>query len=41
MSVLGQSITRLDIRTKVQGSRKYPQDFDLPGQLYGAVVCSA
>ncbi len=41
MPALGKSITRLDIRTKVQGSRKYPQDFNLPGQLYGAVVWSA
>jgi CO/xanthine dehydrogenase Mo-binding subunit len=40
-SSLGKSVTRLDIRTKVQGTRKYPQDFDLPGQLYGAVVWSA
>ncbi len=39
-SAVGKSVTRLDIRTKVQGTRKYPQDFDMPGQLYGAVVWS-
>ena len=41
MSVLGQSVTRVDIRTKVQGTRKYPQDFAMPGQLYGAVAWSS
>ena len=41
MPAIGESRIRLDIRTKVQGSRKYPQDFDMPGQLYGAVVWSA
>lgn len=40
-SSIGQSVIRLDIRTKVQGTRKYPQDFNMPGQLYGAVVWSA
>jgi CO/xanthine dehydrogenase Mo-binding subunit len=39
-SSLGKSIPRLDIRTKVQGTRKYPADFNMPGQLYGAVVWS-
>ncbi len=41
LSSIGQSVARLDIRTKVQGTRKYPQDFNMPGQLYGAVVWSA
>ncbi len=41
LTSLGKSVTRLDIRTKVQGTRKYPQDFNVPGQLYGAVVWSA
>lgn len=40
-SALGQPVTRIDIQTKVQGTRKYPQDFNMPGQLYGAVVWSA
>jgi len=40
-SPIGQSIPRIDIRTKVQGTRKYPQDFNMPNQLYGAVVWSA
>lgn len=40
-STIGQSVSRLDIRTKVQGTRKYPQDFNQPGQLHGAVVWSA
>ena len=40
-STLGQPVTRIDIQTKVQGTRKFPQDFNLPGQLYGAVVWSA
>lgn len=38
---LGQPVTRIDIQTKVRGTRKFPQDFNLPGQLYGAVVWSA
>ncbi len=40
-AVVGKPILRLDIRTKVQGKRKFPQDFNLPGQLHGAVVWSA
>ena len=37
---LGRSVPRVDIRTKVAGSRKYPQDFNMPGQLHAAVVWS-
>jgi len=37
---VGQSVTRYDIATKVQGQRKYPQDFDMEGQLYAKVVWS-
>jgi len=37
---IGISAKRLDIRTKVRGTRKYPQDFNLPGQLYAKVVWS-
>ncbi len=39
--VIGQSVERYDIRTKVQGQRRYPQDFNMDGQLYGAIVWSA
>jgi CO/xanthine dehydrogenase Mo-binding subunit len=39
-SALGKSIQRIDIRTKIQGTRKFPQDFNRPGQLYAAVVWS-
>lgn len=38
--ILGQSVQRLDIKTKVLGSRRYPQDFNMPGQLYAKVVWS-
>ncbi len=40
-SVIGQSVTRLDVRTKVTGGRKYPQDFYLDGMLHARVVWSA
>ena len=40
-SVLGKSIPRLDARAKVTGTSQYPQDFNLPEQLHGAVVWSA
>ncbi|MBN1933035.1 MAG: xanthine dehydrogenase family protein [Anaerolineae bacterium] len=38
MKVVGQSVQRFDIATKVTGGRKYPQDFNREGQLYAAVV---
>jgi len=38
---IGQSLPRYDIVSKVQGQRKYPQDFNLDGQLYAQVVWSA
>jgi len=38
---VGESVQRLDIHQKVQGSRKYPQDFNMEGQLYAKVVWSA
>ena len=38
---VGESVQRLDIHQKVQGSRKYPQDFNKEGQLYAKVVWSA
>jgi selenium-dependent xanthine dehydrogenase len=37
---LGRSVPRLDIRTKVAGTRKFPQDFNMPGQLFAAVAWS-
>jgi len=40
-SVVGRSVPRLDIRTKVEGRRKYPQDFYMEGMLHAAVVWSA
>lgn len=36
--VLGQSVPKKDAATKVRGSRKFPQDFDMEGQLYAKVV---
>ncbi len=38
--VLGQSVPRKDAPTKVRGSRKFPQDFNMQGQLYAKVVWS-
>jgi len=35
---IGRSIPRLDARTKVQGHRKYPQDFYMEGMLHAVVV---
>ncbi len=37
---VGASVTRVDIRTKVTGGRKYPADFNMTGQLHAAVVWS-
>lgn len=37
---VGTSVQRYDIATKVAGSRKYPQDFNMEGQLHAAVVWS-
>jgi len=36
--VIGRSVERADIATKVTGRRKYPQDFSMEGQLYAKVV---
>jgi CO/xanthine dehydrogenase Mo-binding subunit len=38
---VGEGVQRLDIHQKVQGSRKYPQDFNMEGQFYAKVVWSA
>ncbi len=33
-TVLGQSVTRIDVREKVTGEASYPGDFDMENQLY-------
>jgi CO/xanthine dehydrogenase Mo-binding subunit len=38
--IVGQSLPKIDAPTKVRGSRKYPQDFNMEGQLYAKVVWS-
>lgn len=38
MTVLGQSLTRVDARAKVTGEAKYPGDIDLPGQAWMKVL---
>lgn len=40
-TVVGESVERLDIRAKVQGLRKYPQDFRMDGMLHAVVVWAA
>ena len=40
-SPIGHSVQRLDIRTKVTGGRKFPQDYNREGQLYARVVWAA
>jgi CO/xanthine dehydrogenase Mo-binding subunit len=41
LKAVGQGVQRLDIYQKVRGMRKYPQDFNMEGQLYAKVVWSA
>ncbi len=41
VQAVGESVERLDILTKVQGQRKYPQDFSMPGMLHAVVVWAA
>ncbi len=38
MTILGQSITRLDARAKVTGAALFPGDVNLPGQLWMKVL---
>ena len=38
MTVLGQSITRVDARAKVTGEAKYPGDIDMPNQVWMKVL---
>ncbi|HUW96677.1 MAG TPA: xanthine dehydrogenase family protein molybdopterin-binding subunit, partial [Anaerolineae bacterium] len=38
--VLGQSVPKKDAATKVRGSRRFPQDFNMEGQLHATVVWS-
>jgi len=40
-AVVGTSRPRTDIEARVRGVTRYPQDLNMPGQLYGAVVWSA
>ena len=41
LKAVGQGVQRLDIHQKVRGTRKYPQDFNMEGQLHAKVVWSA
>ncbi len=38
--VLGQNVPKKDAATKVRGSRRFPQDFDMKGQLHAKVIWS-
>jgi CO/xanthine dehydrogenase Mo-binding subunit len=38
MSIIGQSVNRIDARGKVTGETKYPGDIDLPGQAYMKIL---
>jgi len=38
--VLGHNVPKKDAATKVRGSRKFPQDFDMEDQIYAKVVWS-
>ena len=38
--VLGQSVPKKDAATKVRGSRRFPQDFNMEGQLHAKAVWS-
>ncbi len=40
MTELGDSITRIDAKTKVTGTAQYPGDLNLPGQLWMKVLWS-
>lgn len=40
MSIVGESITRVDAVAKVTGVAKYPGDIDLPGQAYMKILFS-
>jgi CO/xanthine dehydrogenase Mo-binding subunit len=38
MSIIGQSVTRVDARGKVTGETKYPGDINLPNQAYMKIL---
>ena len=38
--VVGEGVPKIDAATKVRGQRKFPQDFNMKGQLYAKVVWS-
>ena len=40
MSIVGESITRVDALSKVKGEAKYPGDINLPGQTYMKILFS-
>jgi CO/xanthine dehydrogenase Mo-binding subunit len=40
VSIVGESITRVDALSKVIGSARYPGDFNLPGQVYMKILFS-
>ncbi len=40
MSIVGESITRVDALSKVRGEAKYPGDINLPGQAYMKILFS-
>ena len=39
MSIVGQSVQRVDALGKVTGQALYPGDIDMPGQTYEDFVC--
>ncbi|MBA4420856.1 MAG: aldehyde oxidase, partial [Anaerolinea sp.] len=41
MSIIGESVIRVDARSKVKGEALYPGDVDLPGQAYMKILFSA
>lgn len=38
MTIIGQSVTRIDSEAKVKGEALYPGDFNLPGQAYMKIL---
>lgn len=38
MAIIGESVTRLDAKSKVTGEAKYPGDFNYPNQVYMKVL---
>src|SRR5688572_23322347 len=40
LKVVGKDVPRLDGKAKVTGAAKYTADVNLPGMLYGRMLCS-